>query len=97
MSDNYRIIKTNSYTDLDGSSGPLVELFTDKDQLYALTTQSAWMLPIRPQTLQTNESSIYVGTGDVLSVPPRRLATPDFAYGGTQHKQSVVSTEFGTV
>jgi len=95
--DTYRVILTNSYNDLLGAHGKIVSLFVDKDELYALTDRAAWFIPTRPQRLTTNESNIYVGTGDVLSIPPRRLSSPSNAYGGTTQRNSVLSTEFGTI
>lgn len=95
--DNYKQFLSNNYLDLDGSTGEINYLFKDKDQLYALTDKSIYFLPVRPQTIQSNESNIYIGTGDVLSIPPKRLATTDYAYSGTKDVWSVKTTEFGTI
>jgi len=95
--DNYLIVKANNYRDLDGDSGPITRLFTDKDNLFALSTKALWTVPTRPQTLQTSEGTIYVGTGDALALPPKRVVYPGFAYGGTKDILSLVSTEYGSV
>lgn len=93
--DNYRIIKTNNYKDLDGSTGPITDLFTSFEQLYALTPRSAYLLPTQPQTIQSNEASIYIGTGEVLAIPPRQLKTSSNAFGGTNYFKSRILTEYG--
>lgn len=97
MSDLYRVIKPNSYRDLPGSSGSITDLLVEKDKLYCRTPKGLWFLPTNPQRLTTNEDNIYVGTGDKLSIPPTRLASPEYGYGGSTYRWTKVSTEFGTV
>lgn len=96
VSDNYRIIKPNSYRDLPGAFGSITDLFVEKDKLYCRTPKGLFFIPTSPQTLTTNEDNIYVGTGDKLSIPPARLASPDYGYGGSSYRWTKVSTEFGT-
>lgn len=96
IADNYRIFAANDYVDITGMGGGIQALVVDKDELYALNKRYSYFVPTRPQTIQTNETLTYLGTGERLSIPPRRLATPDFSYGGTKHATSVVSTEFGS-
>lgn len=97
QSDNYRQFLANDYLDLLGAGGPIMSLVVDKDELYAISTRNSWFIPTRPQTIQTNESLTYLGTGERLSIPAKRLATPDHSYGGTLNANSVISTEFGTI
>lgn len=96
-SDNYRKFLANNRNDLLGSEGSITNLVVDKDQLYALTSRALWFIPTRPQSLQSNEATIYVGTGEALSIPPKRMITADHAYGGSTEQLSVLSTEFGTL
>lgn len=95
--DYFRTIRVNNYKDLDGYTGRLTDLFTFRDNLYALTTSSAYFLPYRPQSIETNEGALYIGTGGVLSLPPRQLKTTDYAFGGTSHFKSRTLTEYGIV
>jgi hypothetical protein len=94
--DNYTIFRQGDYADLLGSGGNIKALAVDKDELYAICERLSWFIPTRPQTLQTNENLTYLGTGERLSIPPKKLTTVDHTYGGTDHAFSVVSTEFGT-
>ena len=94
--DGFRIIKLNNFRDLDGSSGPITDLFDNFGQLYAGTTNSLWQIPIQPQQLTTDESSIYIGTSEVLGVPPRQMKTSENAFGGYNFFKSRVATEYGT-
>lgn len=97
LSDNYRYFKANNFTDdIDGSTGNLTALFTDKDKMYALTSNSAWFIPTSQQRITTNESNIYVGAADIFSIPARRLNSTDTAYGGCIDKLSIVPSEYGT-
>jgi len=72
-------------------------LFTDKDNLYAKTSGAVYLVPTNPQVLNSSEASVYVGAAEVFSIPPRRIATPDYYYGGGKERFSLISTEFGTV
>jgi hypothetical protein len=95
VTDNYKIFSALNYHDLDGSTGDINALVIDKDELYALTN-TVWFIPTRPQTIQSSESTIYLGTGERLSIPPKRMISSNHIYGGTKFKHSVVNTEFGT-
>lgn len=95
IADLYRQIKPNNYKDIDGSFGPITDIFRSFNQLYLATTKTINLLPTKPQTLQTDIGNIYLGTGEVLSLPLTRLTSPDFSMGGLQNFKSKVSTEFG--
>lgn len=95
--DYYRIIRPNNYRDIDATTGPITDIFVNFNQLYARTTNSIFFLPTRPQTLQSDESSIYIGTGEVLSLPAQQLKTSENAFGGGNFFKSRTTTEYGTV
>lgn len=95
--DNYRNFLVNNYRSLDTSGDSITGMFIDKNELYALTTSYAYFIPTRTQQIQTDENTAYIGTGDRLSIPPRRLVSTDFKYGGTTEEYSIVNTQFGTI
>jgi len=95
LSDNYKNILANNYQDLLGSGGEITSLFVLRDQLYCLSENAAWFIPSRPQQLTTNENNVFIGTGDIFSVPPRRLETVERGYGGTLDPFTVNVSEFG--
>jgi len=97
QSDKYRIFRPNNYKDLPGETGYITDLFINFDQLYARTTNSIFHLPTRPQQLSTDESSIYIGTGEVLSLPAKQLKTSENAFGGGNFFKARTTTEYGTV
>lgn len=93
--DLYRKIRENNYRDLDGYTGPITDLFTFKTDIFVLTTNSPYSIPYRPQTIQAGSIEAYLGTGEVLSVPPRQLKTTEYAFAGTSHFKARVLTEYG--
>ncbi len=95
--DFFRLIRPNNYKDLDGYIGRITDLFTFKENLYALTSNSCVFLPFRPQSIETNEGAFYLGTGEFLSLPARQLKTTEYAFGGTSHFKSRVLTEYGAL
>lgn len=95
VSDNYRLFRANNYRDLLGNSGEITGIAIYKDDLYAHTERATWFIPTRPQQLTTNENNVIIGTGDVLQIPPKRLATVERGYAGSQDKLSTQVTEGG--
>lgn len=96
ISDNYLKFLANNYRDIPANSGQIINLFKQKDELFARTNQSVWFIPTRPQQLQTNEGSIQVGTGEFFSIPPKELYTLNTGYAGGQSYFDLIVTEFGT-
>lgn len=94
--DNYKIFLSNNAKSLDGSSGPINNLIVDKDQLYASTDKDMIFLSTRPQTMNTDSTVVYLGTGEKLSVPAKKLVSIPQGYSGTEDFNSFVSTQYGT-
>jgi hypothetical protein len=95
--DAYRVYQTASAVDIPSDSGEITNLFVDKDNFYVHTDFGIWRIQTKPNQIETNESTIFVGTGDFLSVPPKKLVSTDYGYGGSQHWLATETTEFGTI
>jgi hypothetical protein len=96
LEDKSRIILPNNYTDeLGGTSGPITDLFVSFNKLYATTPKSVFYIPTRPQSIESNVNSIYIGTGEVLGVPPQELKNSVHGFGGQEHWSSRLVTEHG--
>lgn len=95
LTDSYRDIRTNNYTDILGSQGKIVKLAIDKDEMYCITSRYPIFVPTKTQRLTTNEDNIYVGTGDTLAIPPQRMVSTPSAYAGTSQRNAFVSNEYG--
>lgn len=95
--DNFRIIFANNYSNIEGDSGYITDMFTAFDQIYLTTNKAIKRIPTKAQTLKSNENSIYIGTAEVLSLPLIDLVSTDFALGGSPNFKHRVLTEFGVV
>lgn len=96
LEDKSRIILPNNYTDeLGGTSGPVTDLFVSFNKLYATTPKSVFYIPTRPQSIESNVNSIYIGTGEVLGLPPQELKNSVHGFGGQEHWSSRLVTEHG--
>lgn len=95
--DKFRIIRANNYANIEGEDGPVTDLFSVFNQLYLTTENSILRIPIKAQSVQTNEGSIYIGTAETLSLPFLDLYASDYAIGGMQNFKSRILTEFGAV
>lgn len=94
--DNYRVFLINNYTDIMGDQGPITNMFLDRDRLFVHCNKAIWQVQTRPNEIRNSEETIFVGTGEIFSIPPRQLVSTDYGYGGSNQKWSTVSTEHGT-
>jgi hypothetical protein len=81
---------------MPSEAGIITNLFVEQDQLHCHTERALWLLQARPQQLDTNETTLYIGTGDFLSIPPKRIISTKYGYGGSNDKFATISTQFGT-
>lgn len=95
--DTYRIFYANNYRDLPASTGEITNLFINFDELYAHTKQSLYKIITKPYQINTDQTTLYVGTGEFFSVPPRELISTEYGYGGSNCKWGTKTTEFGTI
>lgn len=96
-SDNYRIFYANNYRDLPAHTGPITNLFINFDDLYAHTALGLYKIITKPYQINTNQATLYVGTGEFFSVPPRQVISVDYGYAGSTQKFATKATEHGTV
>ncbi len=95
--DTYRIFYANNYRDLPASTGEITNLFINFDELYAHTKQSIYKIVTKPYQINTDQTTLFVGTGEFFSVPPRELISTEYGYGGSTCKWGTKTTEFGTI
>lgn len=93
--DNYRIFLPLSYRDIPPNTGEITNLFVTYDQLFAHTERSLFQIYTKAQNLQTDLSTLYIGTGEFFSIPPKEQINTDYAYGGSIEKFATIVTEFG--
>lgn len=95
LSDNYRVFKPNNYIDLPSDSGAIRGIDFKDNKLIVRTEHSCYFISPNPQQLQTNESTVFIGTGDFLSIPEQELNTTVTSYGGQLDKMDSIVTEHG--
>lgn len=95
--DNYRTFYANNYRDLPAHTGPITNIFINFDDLYAHTALGYYKIITKPYQINTNQATLYVGTGEFFSVPPRQGVSVDYGYAGSTQKFSTKATEYGTI
>ena len=95
--DNYRTILANNYKDYFNEEGPITNIFTVDSHLYAHFENTLAYVPLNSQQLKTDVTTLYVGTGDFLSIPAKKILTTDYSYLGSTDKFATKLTEFGVL
>lgn len=93
--DNYGVFLPNNYSDMEGETGEITDLARLGNNLYVFTKEGVWQQPANLQERVTNEIVSFIGTGDFLSIPPRKVLDSGIGVGGTQHKWATLKTPFG--
>lgn len=94
--DNYTQLLPNDYTDIPGVSGDISKVIRFNNKLYTFTTEALWEHPETRQERMNDGVVTYIGTGEFLSVPPRRLLdSVNGIGGGCLHSNSVIKTPYG--
>lgn len=93
--DSNQIFLPNNGSVLDSKDGGINKLFENFNKLYAITDKSLWLIPTRPQQMQSNESIINIGIGDVFSIPPVKINNSDNVFTGGKNI-SLIKTVQGT-
>ncbi len=93
--DNFRMYKPNNYIDLPGKRGP-VRAFNEKDgKLIVRMTDGCFILPLSQPSIQFDNVSAYLGTGEFLSLPEQEYNPTELGYGGQTYKTSYINCEAG--
>lgn len=97
LDDSYLLNLSNDYVDIPGDSGAITGIDYKDGKLLVRTEYSCHFLQPNPQQLNTNESTVYIGTGEFLSIPPLELNAEETGYGGQQHILESINTEHGFI
>jgi len=95
VSENWRINSANDYIDLDATTGEITGLWFDKNRMLVHTMDTTWFMAPNPQQMQLDQTNLYIGTGDFLSIPPEAVQRRNFGYAGLDEPFSVCDTPFG--
>jgi hypothetical protein len=95
VSENWRVNAANDYLDIDATTGDITGLWFDKNRMLVHTQDTTWFMAPNPQQMQLDQTNLYIGTGDFLSIPPEAVQRRNFGYAGTDEPRSVCDTPFG--
>lgn len=95
--DNYRVFLPNNYNDMEGEHGEVTDLYRQGNNLFVHTKEALWQQPANLQERTTDEIVTFIGTGEFLAIPPRKILDDDLGSAGTKHKWATVKTPNGVV
>jgi len=95
VNDEFRSYLNENYTIVGEDTGEISGLYYDGKTLWVHTWESLYALYPNPQQLQTDVSTVYLGTGDFLALPPNQFSKTDYGYAGSQGRFAQCDTEFG--
>lgn len=93
--DNYRVFLPNNYSDMEGEHGEITNMYRLGNNLFMQTKESLWQQPANLQERVTSEIVTFIGTGDFLAIPPRKVIDDKLGSPGTKHKWATVKTPLG--
>ena len=95
IDDKYLINRVNDYIDIPANRGEIIGASYRNNQIVIRTTETCFFIQPNPQTLQTNTNTVYIGTGDFLSLPSNELNKSDIGYAGQQDILASCNTPYG--
>ena len=91
-----RVFLANSVTSIPTKFGELTNIFTDSDQLWMHSERSLFKQQTKPNEMNIGSSTVFVGVGEIFSIPPVQIKTIDTGYAGSKHKFATHTNEIGT-
>lgn len=95
LADKFRVFRPNNLGLIPENRGPITNLSFYRQKLLAFTDQSLFQLLPNPQQIETDVSTIYIGTAEFLSVPPKELVESEWGHAGTSGRFNIKSTPYG--
>ena len=94
-SDFFQTYLANNFTSVGTS--PITALNYSSGRLLVRSTKSMFLMSPNPQEITTDVNTLYIGTGDFLSIPPQEIRKIDYGFGGGRGTKDFIATEFGFV
>lgn len=95
--DAYSVTLANNFYDIPAHKGPITGCMYKRNKLFIHTTHTTFLKQPNPQILQTNQGSVYVGTGEFLALPEVELNETSTGYAGMQSRWGSYNTPYGYV
>lgn len=90
--DHLRSIRVNNYTMLEED---INTLFRANDDLFARTTKYIYNIPTKQVEIKTDSFNAYIGPRELFGIPPVKLGSVDYLFGGSVQKLDFANTEGG--
>lgn len=94
--DFYTVFLANNYKDLSANKGKIRNMFVHLGKLFVHTDRTLYDMRDSQQKINTDESNVYIGTGEVFGLDPVEILDTKEGFGGSLSKDATVSTPFGT-
>jgi len=94
-SDFFQTYLANNFTSVGTS--PITALNYSSGRLLVRSTKSMFVMAPNPQEINTDVSTLYIGTGDFLSIPPQEIRKIDYGFAGGRGTKDFIATEYGFV
>ena len=89
-SDFFQTYLANNFTSVGTS--PITALNYSSNRLLVRTTKSMFVMSPNPQEINTDVSTLYIGTGDFLSIPPQEIRKVDYGFAGGKGTKDFIAT-----
>lgn len=93
--DNYRSFLVNNYKDIEGENGEITDLYKIGNSLMVVSKEARWQVVPNNQERVSNELTTYIGTGEFLAIPPKKIIDDNLGSAGSQHKWATLKTKYG--
>jgi len=95
LTDNFRVFLPNNYRDIEGETGEITDAFRYGDRLYVHTEEALWYLPNNNQERVTGDIISFIGTGNLFSIPPKKILDDKFNSAGNLHRWAKIKSKNG--
>lgn len=95
LTDNFRTFLPNNYIDLEGETGPIVDMFRWQDRIFIHTTEALWYLSNPQQERVTGDIVSFIGTGSFFAIPPKKIVDDQKSSAGNSHRNGRIKTRHG--
>ena len=93
--DAYKITLANNFTQTEGTSGEITEMFSAGRSLLLRTEGSLFEQTPSAASLKGSGVDVYLGTASFFSLPAKEIIKTAYGYGGSQDRFDLIETQFG--
>ena len=92
---NFNVFRSENYIDIPYQHGIITNILVLNNKLYAHTTDTLWQIFTNEKQLELDDTTIYLGTGDLFGQIPYPIYANSVGYGGNKYQHGILQTELG--